>query len=648
MSCRRECAETRWDMLRNEYFTSKGLSVSPAHLARWGAVFFAISGLLLSEGSLRAADESACPDETAIVGKLQLSRRMVQGQCQFQVDPSDTSEVYQKNYSFGADGEMRVFYSFDVTGHGKLSQTTGSRVMYFFPRKQQLELVLSEDQKTVSVTVPSGMVFEFSTESGHLSAVKGAQWSESPKGDASNQGGLKLVPTDGSIALDFPFRRGGDPSVLLGGSASFLNGKQSCGVQVKDVMNFTYDKYGLNGSHLKFESDSTLKNFLEKRCPNLSSDALQKESAAGAPAGAPAPAVAPAAAPAAVAAPAEITPLEPLPAVVPVTVALDLPEPMPLAESPKRQSPAPQGGVVMEEAIDLRKWVSPDWGAEFLRPEQAEESVPVESAPEEVAFEAISPEVNRCTEALQAYFQDPANDAKLREYLSIQGKLALHRLAWAYLKLYDGPEVPSIEGQIEKLIAREDPELAQKVLELPRSANQRILVSAKSLRSLLERRQGGVARNRPYLLKASDIRALELISEAEKSFGNKKEDGVMSFINIIESSYRGRRALRGENLQTAEKMVERLREKARSIHQEITAYLRSIDCADPALLSGGCVVTDPNGNPVGSPVSRELEDLFEDSEALQAVLLKAAPEKKDALKKAYHWNSFWLHVGGRR
>lgn len=251
-----------------------------------------------------------------------------------------------------------------------------------------------------------------------------------------------------------------------------------------------------------------------------------------------------------------------------------------------------------------------------------------------------------CIDALQAYFGKEANRDKVRKYLRIQGELTLHRLAWSYLKSQK-TKTETLEHAIERLLKERDPQLHEKFLgknpihiEFKGYAHTTTLLEGfDALQEDVERTVGTDERNRPYQLKYGDRKMLGLLLSAQSVYGTGAKNGVIDFMNMINSSYRRSLGDRDTHLRVAEKMIRKSSAEMEKIAQEIEQFLIANGCSQP-MATFSCA---DESNKTSS--LERFGEMLQQSVEIQEALSSTLAQKKQDLLEANRWGSYWLHVG---
>ena len=140
-----------------------------------------------------------------------------------------------------------------------------------------------------------------------------------------------------------------------------------------------------------------------------------------------------------------------------------------------------------------------------------------------------------CIDILGVYFTDQDDKEKVSNYLQVQSKLALHRIAWSYLKLAK-KSTKNIENKIVDLLKKRDPVMHERFLNSPKmiTKNELLLETAGTLKnSVLKEFSSSDKVNH---IKYGDIKILDLLVNSEKIYGGGAKNGVVSFLTSIQNS----------------------------------------------------------------------------------------------------------------
>ena len=106
-------------------------------------------------------------------------------------------------------------------------------------------------------------------------------------------------------------------------------------------------------------------------------------------------------------------------------------------------------------------------------------------------------------------------DEMKEEYMKIQGKITLHRIAWTYLKL-SSSATDTLEAKIQQLIARRDPALYQEFIENGTETRNRRLGFAISEMKNFSQQLATAPEDQAYALQYSDVKMMNLLVTAEE------------------------------------------------------------------------------------------------------------------------------------
>jgi hypothetical protein len=208
------------------------------------------------------------------VDKVTLTDRQTRDGWSISLTQDSLGKAHYRHYSFMSQGGMLTTYFFPpFNGVQSSAGVSGARLLYFFPRRNELTYSLSIDASELHVKVASGQMITFSTASGKITGIDGASWSEVDDGSPANKGGLSLSPTAGSLIVDLGFRQGEAP-VRPDGFATVSDHKGgTCRILNIDFLEYSYSieggKRAIDTYRPKHTTDQALKDFLAKKCPKL-------------------------------------------------------------------------------------------------------------------------------------------------------------------------------------------------------------------------------------------------------------------------------------------------------------------------------------------------------------------------------------------
>lgn len=239
-----------------------------------------------------------------------------------------------------------------------------------------------------------------------------------------------------------------------------------------------------------------------------------------------------------------------------------------------------------------------------------------------------------CQKKLKEYFNSDQNQEMIQDYMKIQGKISLHRLAWTYLKMSQ-QNTKQIEGSIKELLKERDPELhTQFINSEQKSRNKNLLVTMQ----LLKEESKTFVKDpseKDFALHYSDVKMIELLARAEEYHGRAMKSGVMDFTSIIKNSLKTRQDKKAKNIAHIQKTINKLTKKSNEIEKKVRSYLESVDCDKQVDFIASC--KDPNLN-------LNIGYILNDSSNIVDYIYEDKFDKKDELKEVFKWNTYWLHV----
>lgn len=208
-------------------------------------------------------DSLTCQSLTERGGSIQLQMiASANGSCYVSVmNYKNTSMVY-RSYLVANTGNFLVFNSY---GDGPISDFTGAREVFTFPRRfKNPTYKWNSDSRRLEVTTVSGDTLQFDYETADLVAWSSAEVAIDPEVNKTNNGGLSLKNYKG-LMFDPGFTVGEAPTQSPSNKATITdeNGK-TCSVRVGDLFKYTDD-----GNPFVKYTDKELAGFLKKKCPKL-------------------------------------------------------------------------------------------------------------------------------------------------------------------------------------------------------------------------------------------------------------------------------------------------------------------------------------------------------------------------------------------
>jgi hypothetical protein len=218
---------------------------------------------LPSFASTPALDNSTCQDRVERGGSIQVQMRPTgNGDCFVSVSDFKKDSMIYRGYVFAADGNLMVFNSF---GTGPVSETTGAREFYTFPRRFKYpSFTWDQEQRALKVISTTGDEYYFDFDSAQLKGQSKAEVYVASEVTKGNAGGVEIKNYKGLI-LDAGFKMGSAPTSNPRGKVKFTDevGK-TCELTVGDIFSYRED----GDPYVKF-SDKNLASFLKKKCSKL-------------------------------------------------------------------------------------------------------------------------------------------------------------------------------------------------------------------------------------------------------------------------------------------------------------------------------------------------------------------------------------------
>ena len=155
---------------------------------------------------------------------------------------------------------------------------------------------------------------------------------------------------------------------------------------------------------------------------------------------------------------------------------------------------------------------------------EAEKHVEMPAPESEEEVVQTGTDINNCINTLSDYVSSGEYDDILTEFMAIQGKLTLHRLAWAQL----GTSTPKekLEDNILKLIkekyADKYEKLASEFDTVPKRSRNFLARAIPIVKDILNEQEKMNETNKvPYLINTGDLKMLEIIADFEKTHKRK-------------------------------------------------------------------------------------------------------------------------------
>ena len=205
--------------------------------------------------------EDACKKHAWFGEKLQLQsgKFSSSNECFISILPRRTKNLIYRNFVFSSNGMIMVFNSF---GEGAEHETTGARIYFLFPYRQNLRWSLSEN--FLLIFLPSNEVARFDLKSGQWVDLSNAQLFVDPKISLENKGGVELSYFNG-LTLDAGFELGDSPIWDLTRMSTLEDSRgQMCVFKNKEVFVKKNQKV-----FLRKHTNEGIKKLIDSLCPNL-------------------------------------------------------------------------------------------------------------------------------------------------------------------------------------------------------------------------------------------------------------------------------------------------------------------------------------------------------------------------------------------
>lgn len=203
-----------------------------------------------------------CPKEQTQMKGVRISQgEFTQTQtCYLIIGPRNSRGLVYRNYMFTSRGTMMTFNSF---GPGPGSTHTGASEFVFFPYKQNPSYEIHEDE--VIVTMANGSHVTFDIYKGVPLELSDGEISVDPVQRDDVRQGVFIRNYQG-LFLDLGFQVGMSPSWFLERDSVFKD-RDSVECQIKN-REFFAKKSG--EIFYRYRTNQKLKDFLTRRCPQLS------------------------------------------------------------------------------------------------------------------------------------------------------------------------------------------------------------------------------------------------------------------------------------------------------------------------------------------------------------------------------------------
>ncbi len=252
---------------------------------------------------------------------------------------------------------------------------------------------------------------------------------------------------------------------------------------------------------------------------------------------------------------------------------------------------------------------------------------------------AIAETLEECNEALKTLMENEINHPQLKKLLKLQGKLTLHRLAWASSQGKEDTVSFELENRIDEILTsidtNQDPEFIKarelyRKNKLSRTALARILPYVRDILNE-QNKITDTKKRKKYIIQMSDIKLLSILAEKEgvRSDGlldhrlfkhTNKDQSILNFTKVINSSMKNRK----------------IKDSISSFEQQIESLTSELAIAVEKL-----------------PLSRPCKDMIlnqcgenNQKAILENTILNFIEDMQDFNKtEVLKYDDFWLHVG---
>jgi hypothetical protein len=581
---------------------------------------------------------------------VQVTYRPSQG-CGFEID----SKSKKRRYNFIDDELTYLPMKNNGVPHGVKSFVT-------YPKVEKLKLYKDPTSGDLKVKQVNGSEIFFSAQSGEIDSRKTTDFKIEQTKFNDSTGGLTLTNPKHSL-ITFNFQRGYGAKSNLNTNATIEQSGYSCTIPASTLFNFKYtcdnpthakrycdlpknellskmrDRYNniskssgstnfnkfltnsVDGVSLKSTSTQKINQLLAKEglCPKLTGK-RPKDSL-----------------------PIEQGIKKKIKADKPKKKKTKIP---PLAKSSNHKMRKVNGRTSNKKTphpMPSKKEIGPKVIAKINRDKKARPSTEIKGTKttevKPITTEAIKKNNDKrleCLEKLNEYFSKSHNQDEINEYLRIQAKISLHRIAWVTMKTSE-TNTKNIEASILDLLKTRKPELHKSFLEKDlKTRNERLLSVMNELK--ISSTSFNSPKNIPYQIKYSDVKMMELLVETEEQFGRSNATGARDFISIIKNSMQDRLGDKTENIKHFQTIINQLLSKAKVIETKLENFLMQSDCKNESdLISCG-----------RSDKQLDISELLANSNEVINHFYSAQFERNKELNNNFKWSAkdkdYWLHV----
>lgn len=549
--------------------------------------------------------EDGRPNIVKAKGYELLVRKSPQG-CYFSINPNSTGED-SRSFQFGANGRLMASVDFSSqVASTRISGTSGTKNFDFVPKTNKQRAYIDPVSETLKVVTENGSEIFFDPKTGAIDEELTVDFEVKQEPVKAHRAGITLSNPKKTL-ITFPYKNGTPSTSNMGVRVFVESGSKTCSTKAANL--FEYDILWLKGAKSPCPKGKTQCVLTGEKA--LKANALRADN---------------------------------------VVFSVEATRPVADIESSLRSS-CP--GLYHSQAQKIQRKIAPKIMSKAnaviakpeLKPAPKPEFKPapkLETKPKpeqksepKIQTAEIIPPASDCSQKLADYFSKEENAQKVGEYIRIQGKISLHRIAWTFMKSSE-KDTRNIEALIQDLLKARDPELHQKLVDGKKLTRNEKLLEAMTVLKAESERYNESGKNLPYTLKFGDVKMLEMLVEAEKTHGRSAKNGVMDFVSIIRNSLKPRLGEKAANINRAQAEVKKLENLASSFESEVNAYLQSVGCVSEAQF-GSC------GN-TAAGLEFDLGKSLPGNEKLLDAVYADFFDRDEELKANFKWGTYWLHV----
>lgn len=278
---------------------------------------------------------------------------------------------------------------------------------------------------------------------------------------------------------------------------------------------------------------------------------------------------------------------------------------------------------------------------------------------------AYSQIYHQCLKSIKELFSENVSPEDMQRFLKLQGKITMHKLAWAHLKQSDpnGEVKGNLEDSIMDLLSqyetKDDPKFIKvkkefELNKLSRTALANAIPYVKDV--LMKQMKDPSMKDKVFMLNSSDIKMLSILAEKEKNditktvtvgddevkvYNNKlytdknNDRSILNFTKVINSSYKNQRTNKSVKFNT--EVVNRKLDKLTYELNEIIGGLPTPEiCRANGLLCNIDALAEETLN----------IHILENDNIMDALYAQATKSLDAHLHDNLKYGKIWLHVKG--